>query len=98
MKFTIEKEPFLTALGVAARGASTRSAIQTLAGVMLQAEGDHVELQATDMELGVRVGVSAKPEREGNAARAIARRLTRGQHPRPDAPGAESDRLDRGGG
>ena len=67
MKFTIEKEPFLTALGVAARGASTRSAIQTLAGVMLQAEGDRVELQATDMELGVRVSVSAKPEREGSA-------------------------------
>src|SRR5256714_7673978 len=67
MKFTIEKEPFLTALGVAARGASTRSAIQTLAGVMLHAEGERVELQATDMELGVRVSVSAKPEREGSA-------------------------------
>src|SRR2546423_1395250 len=67
MKFTIEKEPFLTALGVAARGASTRSAIQTRAGVMRRAESDRVELQATDMELGVRVSVSAKPEREGPA-------------------------------
>src|SRR5438270_535988 len=67
MKFTIEKEPFLTALGVAARGASTRSAIQTLAGVSRHAEGERVELQATDMELGVRVSVSAKAEREGSA-------------------------------
>ena len=37
MKFSIDKERFLTALGIAVRGASTRSAIQTLAGVMVRA-------------------------------------------------------------
>jgi DNA polymerase III subunit beta len=67
MKFSIEKERFLAVLGITARGASTRSAIQTLAGVMLRAEAERVELQATDMELGIRVGVSAKLEREGSA-------------------------------
>jgi DNA polymerase III subunit beta len=67
MKFSIDKDRFLASLGVAVRGASTRSAIQTLAGVMIRAENGSVELQATDMELGVRVAVAVEPEREGNA-------------------------------
>src|ERR671939_275567 len=67
MKFSIDKERFLSSLGVAVRGASTRSAIQTLAGVMVRAENGSVELQATDMELGVRVAVAVDPEREGSA-------------------------------
>src|SRR5919197_4864806 len=67
MKFSIDKERFLAALGVAVRGASTRSAIQTLAGVMIRAEDGSVELQATDMELGVRVAVTVQPERDGSA-------------------------------
>ena len=67
MKFSIDKERFLTALGIAVRGASTRSAIQTLAGVMVQAEAGSVELQATDMELGVRVRLEVDAEREGAA-------------------------------
>jgi DNA polymerase-3 subunit beta len=67
MKFSIDKDKFLASLGVAVRGASTRSAIQTLAGVMIRAENGSVELQATDMELGVRVAVAVEPERDGNA-------------------------------
>src|SRR2546430_5967984 len=67
MKFAIDKERFLGALGVAVRGASTRSAIQTLAGVMVRAESGSVELQATDMELGIRVGVEVDLERDGSA-------------------------------
>src|ERR687885_2436883 len=67
MKFSIDKERFLSSLAVAVRGASTRSAIQTLAGVMIRAESGSVELQATDMELGVRVAVTVEPERDGSA-------------------------------
>ena len=67
MKFSIDKERLLSALGIAVRGASTRSSIQTLAGVMVRAESGSVELQATDMELGVRVAVQVDPEREGHA-------------------------------
>src|SRR3954468_2742630 len=67
MKFSIDKDRFLASLGVAVRGASTRSAIQTLAGVMIRAENGSVELQATDMELGVRVAVAVDPERDGAA-------------------------------
>jgi DNA polymerase-3 subunit beta len=65
MKFTISRDKFLQQLGIAVRGVSTRSAIQTLSGVLLRAGDGAVELQATDMELGVRVQVEAAPERDG---------------------------------
>jgi DNA polymerase-3 subunit beta len=67
MKFSVPCEQFVASLGVAARGVSTRSAIQTLAGVLIRVEDGRVELQATDMELGIRVSVSAQTEREGAA-------------------------------
>src|ERR671928_429223 len=65
MKFSVSREKFISSLGVAARGVSTRSAIQTLAGIRLEARSGDVELQATDMELGVRVAAEASVEREG---------------------------------
>src|SRR3954452_2656004 len=65
MKFTISRDKFLQQLGIAVRGVSTRSAIQTLSGVLLRAGDGAVELQATDMELGVRVTVEASPDRDG---------------------------------
>jgi DNA polymerase III subunit beta len=57
LKLSVSRETFLSRLGVAVRGASTRTAIQTLAGVFVRVEDDRAELQATDMELGVRVGL-----------------------------------------
>ncbi|HEX6459137.1 MAG TPA: DNA polymerase III subunit beta [Thermoleophilaceae bacterium] len=65
MKFSVSRDQFLSQLGIAVRGVSTRSAIQTLAGVMIRAEGGSLELQATDMELGIRVRVETAPERDG---------------------------------
>src|SRR4051794_24942028 len=65
MKFSVSREKFIGSLGIAARGVSTRSAIQTLAGIRLEARSDGVELQATDMELGIRVTAEASVEREG---------------------------------
>lgn len=65
MKFSISRETFLARLGIAVRGVSTRSAIQTLSGVLVRCEDGVVELQATDMELGLRVRMDARAEREG---------------------------------
>src|SRR5688500_3534238 len=67
MKFSIPCDQFVTSLGVAARGVSTRSAIQTLSGVLIRAEGNRVELLATDMELGIRVSLPAQTARDGEA-------------------------------
>lgn len=67
MKLTVSRETFLARLGVAVRGASTRSAIQTLSGVLLRVEDAKAELQATDMELGVRVQLETQESAPGQA-------------------------------
>ena len=55
MKLTVSRETFLARLGIAVRAASTRSAIQTLSGVLIRVDEGRAELLATDMELGLRV-------------------------------------------
>ena len=55
----------LAQLGTVARVASTRSAVQALSGVQLIAGSGGAELRATDMEVGLRVPLSATVEREG---------------------------------
>ena len=67
MKLTVSRETFLAKLGIAVRGASTRSPIQTLAGVLLKVEDGHAELEATDMELGVRVALEPGESSPGHA-------------------------------
>jgi DNA polymerase-3 subunit beta len=67
MKLTVSRETLLARLGVAVRGVSTRSAIQTLAGVLIHIRDGKVELQATDMELGIRVGLEAGETADGTA-------------------------------
>jgi DNA polymerase III subunit beta len=67
LKLTVSRETFLAKLGIAVRGASTRSAIQTLAGVLVRVEEGRAELEATDMELGVRVGLETGESAPGRA-------------------------------
>jgi DNA polymerase III subunit beta len=55
LKLQVSRETFLARLGIAVRGVSARSAIQTLSGVLVATGDDGAELQATDMELGLRV-------------------------------------------
>jgi len=63
MKLSVSRDAFLARLGVAVRGVSTRSSIQTLSGVRMAGEGNALELQATDMEIGIRVKVDAEVDR-----------------------------------
>lgn len=65
MKISVSREALLAKLGVVARAASTRSAVQTLSGVMFRAEEGGVELCATDMEMAIRVRLDAEVERPG---------------------------------
>ncbi len=67
MKLTVSRETFLAKLGIAVRGASTRSPIQTLAGVLLKVDDNGAELEATDMELGVRVQLEVSDAAPGQA-------------------------------
>jgi DNA polymerase III subunit beta len=67
LKLTVSRETFLSRLSIAVRGASARSAIQTLSGVLLRVEEGKAELQATDMELGIRVGLEVDDSAAGIA-------------------------------
>jgi DNA polymerase-3 subunit beta len=65
VKLSTTSQQLLGQLQTVSRVASTRSAVQALSGVQLDASGTTVELRATDMELALRVPLEAQVEREG---------------------------------
>ena len=69
MKITCAKDHLAEKLAIAARGASTRAGMQSAAGVLVTAVDAEspVELAATDMELSVRVPLSAEVHEPGRA-------------------------------
>jgi DNA polymerase-3 subunit beta len=68
MKLSVSTAELLAQLQTVSRVASTRSAVQALAGVMISAEdGAPVRLLATDMEIGLRVPLAADVARPGSA-------------------------------
>ncbi len=66
MKISAARDELLTQLQTVSRVASTRGAIQALAGVQIAAEDGRVELRATDTEVGLRVPLAAEIAREGS--------------------------------
>ena len=52
-------------LGVVARAVSTRTSVQILSGILLEAQNDELRLAATDMELSLRATVAAHVEGDG---------------------------------
>jgi DNA polymerase-3 subunit beta len=68
MKLSLSTAQLLAQLQTVSRVASTRSAVQALSGVMISAPEDGTpELRATDMEIGLRVPLSAEVQRPGSA-------------------------------
>jgi DNA polymerase III subunit beta len=67
MKLSTRRDVLFAQLQVVTRAASTRSAVQALSGVQLQARSDGIELRATDMEIGLRVPLEGDVVREGAA-------------------------------
>ena len=66
MKVTCSREEFVGRLGVVSRAVSTRSSVQILAGVLLEASGGELRLAATDMELSLRTSLDAQVESGGS--------------------------------
>jgi len=66
MKLTCRKDELSERLQVAGRGVSTRTTVQILAGILLNAAGDRLSLSATDMEISLRVSLEAQVEDEGS--------------------------------
>jgi DNA polymerase-3 subunit beta len=68
MKISLSSAELLTQLQTASRVASTRSAVQALSGVMISAPAEgSPELLATDMEIGLRMPLTAEVARPGAA-------------------------------
>ncbi len=65
MRVRCERDELAQKLSSAARAVSTRTAVHILTGVLLRAEGELLTVAATDMEISLRVSLSADVEREG---------------------------------
>ena len=66
LKATCSRDELTRALGIVSRGVSTRTTVQILAGILLQASGEKLDLAATDMELSLRTSLEAQVEAEGS--------------------------------
>ncbi|MDP9188723.1 MAG: DNA polymerase III subunit beta [Actinomycetota bacterium] len=64
MKITATRQALLDSLLVVSRAVSARAALQALSGIHLSADGDP-KLRATDMELGLEVGLDGKVDGAG---------------------------------
>ena len=65
LRITCTKEEFVQGLSVVGRAVSTRTSIQILSGILLEAAGGELRLAATDMELSLRAAVPARMEGDG---------------------------------
>ena len=65
MKLSTRRDALFAQLQTVTRAASTRSAMQALSGVQIQAAAGGIELRATDMEIGLRVPLEGEVVREG---------------------------------
>jgi DNA polymerase-3 subunit beta len=65
LRITCTKDDLVQGLSIVGRAVSTRTAIQILSGILLEARGEDLRLAATDMELSLRATVSARVEGDG---------------------------------
>ncbi len=66
LKVTCSRDELARALGIVSRGVSTRTTVQILAGILLQASEGKLDLAATDMELSLRTSLEAQVESGGS--------------------------------
>jgi DNA polymerase-3 subunit beta len=66
LRITCSKDELVHGLSTVARALSTRTAIQILSGILLDASDGELRLAATDMELSVRAAVPAQVQGEGS--------------------------------
>src|SRR5438552_14128412 len=65
LRITCAKGELVQALTLVGRAVSSRTAIQILSGILLEAAGDALRLAVTDMELSLRAAVPAQVEGDG---------------------------------
>jgi DNA polymerase-3 subunit beta len=66
LNVTCSRDALLHALGIVSRGVSTRTTVQILSGILLEAGDGNLRLAATDMEVSLRTALKAKIESDGS--------------------------------
>src|SRR6266516_2851801 len=66
LKAVCSRDELTRALGIVSRGVSTRTSVQILAGILLEAGDGKLQLAATDMELSLRTALEANVESGGS--------------------------------
>jgi DNA polymerase III subunit beta len=84
MKITANRQSLLDALLVVSRAVSARAALQALSGILITADGE-IRLRASDMELGLDVGLDGDAE-GGGAVVLPGRLLVEVARSLPDGP------------
>ncbi|HEX2371430.1 MAG TPA: DNA polymerase III subunit beta [Solirubrobacterales bacterium] len=67
MKISVPQDALVSQLQVAGRAVSTRSAVPSLGGILVDVDGDGMTLRATDMEVGLVLRVDGEVEAPGSA-------------------------------
>ncbi|HKI91967.1 MAG TPA: DNA polymerase III subunit beta, partial [Gaiellaceae bacterium] len=65
LRITCSKDELVQALAVVGRAVSTRTSVQILSGILLEASGHELRLAATDMELSLRATLPAEVRGDG---------------------------------
>ncbi|HTZ04893.1 MAG TPA: DNA polymerase III subunit beta [Gaiellaceae bacterium] len=65
LRISCSKDELVQGLSVVSRAVSTRTSVQILSGILLEARAAELQLAATDMELSLRATVSAQVEGDG---------------------------------
>jgi DNA polymerase-3 subunit beta len=65
LRITCSKDDLVQALGVVSRAVSTRTSVQILSGILLEAQNGELKVAATDMELSLRATLPAQTEGDG---------------------------------
>ena len=66
MRLITTKQALVDCLGIVSKAVSSRTSIQVLSGVLIQAGEDGIVLSATDMEISIRAPLAGKVERPGS--------------------------------
>lgn len=65
LKLITQRDELVAKLSVVSRAVSTRAATQSLSGILLTADDDGVSLCATDLEMGLKTGLTADVDGSG---------------------------------
>jgi DNA polymerase-3 subunit beta len=68
MKITSERSYLAQALGIAGRAVSSRNTLPILSNVLLETQGDRLQLTATDLDTAIRCVLPANVDSEGEVA------------------------------